>query len=78
VAREAEGLRALGSEVVVIEPTSADLRAMGLNLMDRARSRVVLETARETVGARARRLLDDVALPRTQVPAAAWQHSRAA
>jgi NTE family protein len=43
--REIRLLREAGARVVVIEPTDADVAAMGLNPMDRGRSRHVLETA---------------------------------
>jgi len=76
--RETAGLRARGSHVVVIEPTSDDLRAMGSNMMSRAHSRAVLETARVTVTARAGRVLEGVALPRSQATVPAWQRARAA
>ena len=76
--REIAELRARGSRVVVIEPTSDDLRAMGSNMMSRARSRAVLETARVTVTARAGRLLEGVASPRSQATVPAWQRARAA
>lgn len=49
LAREVRQLRERGTEVVTIEPSAADLRAMGLNPMDRRRSRHVLDTARASV-----------------------------
>jgi NTE family protein len=63
LAREAEQLRRQGTTVVVVEPASKDLRAMGANPMDRSRSRRALETARQTLPARLERLLDGVLLP---------------
>lgn len=56
-AREAMRLRRAGVEVAVVHPAADDIRAMGLNPMDRARSRQVLETAQASVGARAGALL---------------------
>jgi NTE family protein len=63
LARDAKLLREAGAQVVTIEPTTADLRAMGLNPMDRARSREVLEAATASVALRAEELLGDVSLP---------------
>jgi NTE family protein len=51
-AREAQRLRETGAEVLMIGPTGEDVRAMGLNPMERSRSRLVLETAVESVGRR--------------------------
>lgn len=65
--QEAAQLRAAGTRVVTIEPAGAELQAMGMKVMDRARSRRVLETATASVGARLDALLDGVDLP-----AAAW------
>lgn len=62
IEREAATLRAEGTEVVVIDPAAADLRAMGLNLMDRSRSRHVVETAIDSVGGRLDDVLGEVAL----------------
>jgi len=62
IEREAEILRAGGAQVVVIDPAAADLNAMGLNLMDRARSRRVVEIATDSVGERLDALLADVDL----------------
>jgi NTE family protein len=50
--REAALLRETGAEVIVIGPGSADVRAMGINPMERAHSRHVLETAAASVAAR--------------------------
>jgi NTE family protein len=63
LAQEAAQLRATGTRVVVVEPAGAELQAMGLNVMDRGRSRLVLETAVASVGARLDALLDGVDLP---------------
>jgi NTE family protein len=63
LAQEAAQVRASGSRVVVVEPAGAELQAMGLNVMDRGRSRLVLETAVASVGARLDALLDGVDLP---------------
>ena len=49
---EAKKLRAAGTEVVLIQPTEEDLRAMGPNLMSRRRRQLVIETAIETVARR--------------------------
>lgn len=46
VDREIAALRAAGAEVVCIEPTPADLAAMGVNFMDASRLPAVRETAR--------------------------------
>jgi NTE family protein len=62
IEREAESLRADGAKVVVIDPAEADLRAMGLNLMDRSRSRHVVETAIDSVGERLDDALDGIDL----------------
>lgn len=43
--REVALLREGGARVAVLEPSPADIRVMGLNPMDRSRSRDVLETA---------------------------------
>jgi NTE family protein len=47
--REVARLRAAGSQVVWIQPTSADIKAMGLNPMERAHSRHVMDTATASV-----------------------------
>jgi NTE family protein len=65
LAHEAEKVRRFGTEVLVIEPTAADLSAMGHNLMSGARRRQVIETALETTyeqlgQPRARELLSDL------------------
>ncbi len=66
--REARRLREAGASVATVEAGAADVRAMGLNPMDRGRSRHVLETARRTVAERLPRALAGVVLGR---PAAA-------
>jgi NTE family protein len=50
--READALRAEGAEVVVVEPSAEDLRAMGVNPMGIDRSRRIVETAAASVAAR--------------------------
>jgi NTE family protein len=67
LAHEERKLRRFGTEVVVIEPSAADLAVMGRNWMSAERRQEVIETARRTVaeqlrGARMRALLPD--LPR--------------
>jgi len=62
LSRDAKLLREAGAEVVTVEPTAADLRAMGLNPMDRAPSRVVLETAVSSVAERAEELIAGIDL----------------
>jgi NTE family protein len=47
---EAKKLRAAGTEVVLIQPTSADHAVMGPNLMSTANRNPVIHTAIETVG----------------------------
>jgi NTE family protein len=49
IAHEARKVRRLGTEVVTIEPTPDDLRAMGRNMMSAGRRRQVIETAERTV-----------------------------
>jgi NTE family protein len=66
--REAERLRSAGAHVVVVEPTPEDLGAMGVKVMDRARSRTVYETAVETTTARVQQLLEGVELPGAASP----------
>ena len=53
--REANRLRAAGTEVVLIQPLQEDLEAMGPNLMRRGNRNKVIEVARQTV---ARQLAD--------------------
>ncbi len=50
--REAQRLRAQGSQVEIFEPTRADLDVMGLNVMERVHARAVLQSARVSVAAR--------------------------
>jgi NTE family protein len=52
---EAKRLRAAGIEVIMLQPTEADLEVMGGNLMSGKRRNEVLETAVETVTDRLRR-----------------------
>lgn len=52
--REARRLRERGTEVLMIQPESEDLEAMGINLMDPNRRLQVLETAIETTTRRLR------------------------
>lgn len=61
--REVDRLRADGVQVATVHPAADDIRAMGLNPMDRARSRRVLETAEASVAARLPDLLGPVTLP---------------
>jgi NTE family protein len=66
---EAKKLRSTGAEVVLIQPMSEDLEAMGPNLMSRRRRNRVIEIARKTVAEQLRepatRALLDV-LPRAR------------
>jgi NTE family protein len=55
LAHEARKVRRLGTEVLTLEPTPDDLRAMGRNLMSARRRRQVIETAERTVLAQLRR-----------------------
>jgi NTE family protein len=50
-AREVARLREAGSKVIWIQPTSADIKTMGLNPMERAHSRHVMDTATASVAA---------------------------
>jgi NTE family protein len=52
---EAKGLRARGTEVVLIQPTAPDIEAMGPNLMSRKDRNPVIQTARDTVAEQLRR-----------------------
>jgi NTE family protein len=61
-AREIARLREAGSQVVCIQPTSADIKAMGLNPMERAHSRHVMDTASASVAALLPEALGDVDL----------------
>jgi NTE family protein len=47
--REARMLRAAGTEVILIQPTAADLAMMGTNMMSRRRRHRVIELAVQTV-----------------------------
>ena len=49
LAHEARKVRRLGTEVVTVEPTPDDLRAMGRNMMSARRRQEVIETAERTV-----------------------------
>jgi NTE family protein len=49
LAHEVRKVRRLGTEVVTLEPTADDLRAMGRNMMSAKRRRQVIETAERTV-----------------------------
>jgi NTE family protein len=49
LAHEARKVRRFGTEVVVVEPTTEDLRAMGRNMMSVRRRQEVIETAERTV-----------------------------
>lgn len=51
-ANEAALLRRAGAQVVTLHPGREELRAMGLNMMDRGHSRKVLETTTAAVAAR--------------------------
>jgi hypothetical protein len=51
---EAKKLRAKGTGVVLIQPTTEDLEAMGPNLMSRRNRNPVIDTAIRTVGAQLR------------------------
>ncbi|MCW3017047.1 MAG: patatin-like phospholipase family protein [Solirubrobacterales bacterium] len=48
--RETAVLRAQGTEVLILEPSAADLGAMGINPMGISRSRQIIETAVASVG----------------------------
>jgi NTE family protein len=56
LAHEAAKVRHFGTEVLLVEPTARDHRAMGRNLMSSARRHEVIETAIETVRERIRRV----------------------
>ena len=72
--REVKLLRDGGTRVAVVEPTAADLAAMGLNPMDRRHIRHVLETASRSVRATLPPELDRRS-PREPMP---WALDRAA
>ena len=69
LAGETRALRAAGTRVVVIDPVPAELRAMGLDPMNRSRSRHIAETTAAGVATRLRELLADVQLPAASDPA---------
>jgi NTE family protein len=52
---EAKKLRAMGTEVVMVQPLAEDLEAMGPNLMSRRNRNEVIEGARRTVAEQLRR-----------------------
>jgi NTE family protein len=56
LAHEAQKLRDAGTRVLVLQPRSADVELMGLNLMNGRRRLEVMEQARRTVAADLRRL----------------------
>ncbi|WP_256913936.1 patatin-like phospholipase family protein [Streptomyces hilarionis] len=62
---ECAALRAAGTRVIRVEPTAADLDAMGGNFMDPRRRFAVLETALRTTRATVRDALTATPLPRT-------------
>jgi NTE family protein len=85
---EAKKLRAAGTEVVLIQPLSEDLQAMGPNLMSSRNRNPVIDTARRTVAQqlsepRNRELLarlpqgDPRAIRRPDGPASEWADWRA-
>jgi NTE family protein len=61
---EARKLRERGTEVLIIQPSAADLAVMGLNLMARDRRAEVLETAHASTVRALRRVGDSQPLPR--------------
>lgn len=61
--RELRHLEEDGARVALVQPAAADIRAMGLNPMDRSRSRRVLECAEASVASRAHELLGAISLP---------------
>ena len=75
---EARKLRAEGTEVVILQPTLADLEIMGVNLMARSRRVQVLQRARETARGEIRTLREaGLRLPGDRAaPAAAAPRSR--
>jgi NTE family protein len=72
---EARKLRERGTEVLIIQPSGADLAVMGLNLMARNRRAEVLETAHASTVRALRRAGDSQPRPR---PAARRRSARAA
>ncbi|MBA3328523.1 MAG: patatin-like phospholipase family protein [Solirubrobacterales bacterium] len=77
---EARKLRAEGTEVVLLQPSAADLEIMGPNLMARARRVEVMERAVRTTTRDLRARRSEVALLRRAIrrPAAASRSRRAA
>jgi hypothetical protein len=61
---EARKLRERGTEVLMIQPSAADLAVMGLNLMARDRRAEVLETAHASTVRALRRAGDSQPRPR--------------
>jgi NTE family protein len=89
LAHEERKVRRFGTEVVVIEPSDADLAVMGRNWMSAERRQAVIETARRTVaeqlrGAPLRALLADLPqgeshkIERPAGPPSAWPELRPA
>jgi NTE family protein len=60
---EARKLRELGTEILLIQPSGADLAVMGVNLMARDRRGVVIDTAAASTVRALRRLSDSQVLP---------------
>jgi NTE family protein len=60
--REIARLQEAGAQVICIQPTGADIKAMGLNPMERAHSRRVMDTATASVAAMLPEALGDVDL----------------
>ena len=61
-AREITRLREAGSQVLCIQPTGADIRAMGLNPMERGHSRHVMDTATASIAALLPKTLGEIDL----------------
>jgi NTE family protein len=66
--REARALRERGTEVLLIQPSRADLAVMGTNLMARDRRAEVVEVARQSTTRALRRLGPDQVLPEPTPP----------
>jgi NTE family protein len=66
--REARLLRERGTDVLLIQPSRADLAVMGTNLMARDRRAEVVETARASTIRALRRLGDDQTVPDSAPP----------
>jgi NTE family protein len=61
---EARKLREDGTEVLILQPTAADLKVMGFNMMSGSRRVAVAETAAKTTALSLRELRDsDAVLP---------------